>query len=313
MARRNRDFLLRIDTGYFEHIGDVNAPALESEDKHRAALTLRAAYSQALETLFALLFGVVQAPRCIFAYLLKYKAGDLRKLIEDLEQGVPVVGPYRERPSSWDELSSLIHANCRFDGDGVDRDQVVEGFARMWRRMSADFMSDIQWAEYNSIKHGLRMAAGGFELRVAEETEPGISPPQEAFKTVGSHVFGSSFIVDEELAGKKHHFRVVDHACNWEPENYVDGLAMISASLRNLVSFSRWLSGDTGELRYAYPTEMSSFEAPWSRVVSITNMRMDLDPIGEVHIQPISKDEVLAIASRQVEDGTQAVLDEPGT
>jgi hypothetical protein len=54
------DFLNMIDPHYFQHVAMVNGELLEGESSHYAAITLRTAYSHALETFFALLCATIQ-------------------------------------------------------------------------------------------------------------------------------------------------------------------------------------------------------------------------------------------------------------
>ena len=72
----NSNFLNGIDPEYFEYLADTNFEKLgdETEDIHQhAALAIRAAFSQGLETLFALIFASVQAPHCVPAWMNIYK------------------------------------------------------------------------------------------------------------------------------------------------------------------------------------------------------------------------------------------------
>jgi len=59
-------------------------PLLDGEYKIDAAIALRMAYSQGLETLFAFLGAAVQAPDCVVGYLLRYENRDLNSLIDKI-------------------------------------------------------------------------------------------------------------------------------------------------------------------------------------------------------------------------------------
>src|SRR5262249_14056086 len=73
LKEKNLEFLRGIDSRYFQYVVESNIEHLEGEDKHRAALSIRLAYSHAIETLFALLGALVQAPTCPLGWLLSYR------------------------------------------------------------------------------------------------------------------------------------------------------------------------------------------------------------------------------------------------
>jgi hypothetical protein len=71
IKQRNLRFLNSIDPSYFEYLYQLYANVINSakeatdKDAQHPALAMRTAYSQALETLFALLFSAIQAHWCI--------------------------------------------------------------------------------------------------------------------------------------------------------------------------------------------------------------------------------------------------------
>ena len=89
LTRKNLEFLEGIDADYFRYVAETNGANLEGEDKHRAALSLRLAYSQGLETLFALLCSAVQAPQCVVGWMLSYKNEELQQLVQKITESYP--------------------------------------------------------------------------------------------------------------------------------------------------------------------------------------------------------------------------------
>lgn len=73
ISDKNINYLNWIDCDYYKYVAKIHSESLESEDKHRAAIALRAAYIQGLEVLFALLCTAVQSPNCVFGWMLSYK------------------------------------------------------------------------------------------------------------------------------------------------------------------------------------------------------------------------------------------------
>jgi hypothetical protein len=63
LQKKNLEFLEDIDADYFSYVAELNAARIEdADDKHRAALSLRLAYSQGLGLLaFLLRFGNIRS------------------------------------------------------------------------------------------------------------------------------------------------------------------------------------------------------------------------------------------------------------
>jgi hypothetical protein len=74
---------------YSQSLDKQNEPT--DRDSQHAALALRAAYSQALETLFALIFAAVQARWCIPAWVNAYKNEELRNLVKKVQEEQPII------------------------------------------------------------------------------------------------------------------------------------------------------------------------------------------------------------------------------
>src|SRR5262249_30177507 len=66
---RNEEFLRSLDPRFFEYAAKSYQALSEGEDSMRAAMALRSAYSHGLETMFALLCAVVQAPDCVYGWV----------------------------------------------------------------------------------------------------------------------------------------------------------------------------------------------------------------------------------------------------
>ena len=78
-SERTLEFVRGIDPTYYDHIAYIHGDLLEGDEKQYAATALRIAYTQGLETLFALVGAVVQAPYCIAGWVLKvYEQGLVR-------------------------------------------------------------------------------------------------------------------------------------------------------------------------------------------------------------------------------------------
>jgi hypothetical protein len=149
-------------------------------------------------------------------------------------------------------------------------------FAQLWRRFAHDFTDGAHSDEYNSIKHGLRVRSGGFHFAVAMEDNPGEPAPADRWKSLGGSDFGSTFYRFEPLLGEpnKHNIRGKASMHNWNPENYLNGLSLLSVSLQNVLSFALARNGVTEKLEYFYPSEDHAWESPWAKNIGVTSMTM---------------------------------------
>src|SRR5438094_3978161 len=71
--------------------------------------------------------------------------------------------------------------------------------ATLWGQLAHELLNPDHIDEYNSVKHGLRMRAGGFKLRAGLEHTYGEPPPEAEMNTIGHSEHGSSFFRLERI------------------------------------------------------------------------------------------------------------------
>ena len=114
----NLDFLNDIDPEYFEYLADVNFEKLgdEKEEVHQyAALAIRTAFSQGLETLFALLFASIQAPHCVPAWMNLYKNNELYSLVRKINEYKKINDLLKVQVLNWATISEAVHEALLLD------------------------------------------------------------------------------------------------------------------------------------------------------------------------------------------------------
>ena len=294
LKRKNIEFLEGIDSDYFEYVARININNIEGSDKQKAAMALRLSYSQALETLFALLCSVVQAPQCPIGWLLSYQNFQLKNVVKNISKQAPVLTKLKEPPITWEKLSACIHSNLGYEKEKIK--WIQEGFAKAWRKFANDFINENFIDEYNGIKHGLRAKPGGFHLAVGPEKTPGVPAPPAKMVSLGGSAFGSTYFVKEHVVpNNKMNFRPRRHSHNWNPHNFAHGLILISMSIQNIISWLRVVNdSQTRKCRFNIPTSKNIFEKPWEQSVGVTHTTFDLI-IEEGHLNPFSKEDILEI------------------
>jgi hypothetical protein len=292
LKEKNLDFLRGIDATYFQYVVESNIDHLDGEHKHRAALSIRLAYSQALETLFALLGSLVQAPTCPLGWMLAYRT-ELPSVVSKIAQNKTILNRGRLQQVSWESLSAAVYSHVPHDE--LKKEWIQSGFANCWSQFATDFLDPHLLAEYNSMKHGLRVSLGGFSLAVGIEEMPGIPAPADAMQSVCSSIFGASFFERERIGtAAAFNFRPRRKSSNWSPENILNAVVIAAMSINNVISYLRILNGDEPhKCEFKNPPTPQDFRVPWAERVPVPQMSMDT-LITQDDIPLKTKDDVLA-------------------
>lgn len=268
MEEENLQCLNSIDPDYFKHISAANKLLLESENRHYASVQLRTAYSMALETLFALIGCVVQAPHCPAGWLLCYHSGGLYNLIRNITNRQPIL-TMLQAPLTWEILAKVTMPLAY--RDDAHRQEVQSKVARFWSSLAVEWVKSEFTAEYNSVKHGLRAGMHGSTMAMGLEDSPGVAAPPERMVVFAQSEFGLHFYVPEEIfsdssAGKrdKLNIKLVDVNNNWNPERFVVLLELLAMSINNVIAYLKLQSGARGsDLQWQIPEDMSIFDNLW--------------------------------------------------
>ena len=299
---RNLEFLRGIDPGFYTYIVDAHAAHLDDADRRlKAAMAIRLTYAQTLETFFALVGAFVQAPDCVYGWLLRYKNHQLRSLVGKILRSEQVRSRLTIQPT-WKSLSIGIHQQISCEPE--KKEWIIDGFEKAWVRLAHDFLDDTANSEYNSAKHGLRTQFGGFSFAVGPAGTVSNSANTEGMMSLGGSEFGSSFHVLETFTGEKVNFRGRNVSRNWNPDNLIGRVYLLECSIGNVVTTLRRMNGENPEdCKFRYPQTPDVFDTPWATNPGVLSMNFDtlIDPN---EIQPLSKDEILASYSRTDEEQT---------
>lgn len=287
MESRTIRFLKALDSEYFHYLATTHAEGLNNEKtKIKASIALRTAYYQALETFFTLIGAMIQAPGCEYAYVLRADSLRLRSVIQKICKGEKIFHCYKSKdPITWDRVSEIIHGKLDID----NRDEIITGFAACWRKFAHDFLYDKYIQEYNSIKHGLRVMGGGFEIKFGKEEVPGVQCPDEKMQSLGKSEFGSTFFIKDQIEGSKPnhsdpHFTTRQVSLNWNAENVVNGLLILSYSINNVASHLRLRNNDRPSGNdFKIPDHPDGLSSPWKNSVGLLSTNFDF-PVTEQDI-----------------------------
>jgi hypothetical protein len=296
----NRLLLQSFDAEYFTFQGRMFAPALETQDRQRAAVSLRSAYSHALETFFALLFAGLQAPNCVSAWLALYKPSDLPLLVGKVQSHQLPMTKIPVQKKDWDIRWSGIAATLMpIESDEDNACQTIRrSFGRMWTWFANDFLDQRKRAEYNWIKHGMRVAPGGFTLRMGAEPAFGVAPPEDEMRTVGASVYGCSAFVPEPIPDAPRQLRYRTMSSNWHPNNHIAGLTALSVSVANLLVFLKSYNRYENPGELTIPHDPAFYRSPWGTGVGVTHSSHALD-IQRDDVKAFTDAEILAESDQE--------------
>ncbi len=290
---RTLEFLGGIDPGYFGTVAELFASELASDDPMAISMALRVTYQHGVETLMSLLGAAAQAPSAIPAWIAQCKTDELKEIVERLRDGRELLTQAGRQNVTFLDLAEHVHRCAWADESGVD--STASLFGRFWSRLASEFLNETARAEYNAIKHGNRVVAGGFSIAVGLEETHGVPAPPEAMRSLGGSQFGSTFFASERVGLSKIHIRTRRTSINWSPEGLAQRLLLVAMSIRNVVSALQCALGvDPTALEFERPDPISAFDDVWGREpgvrTSAVDVMLQIDPSDE-----LTKDQLRAI------------------
>ena len=268
---RNVEFLSNFDAESIDYSLRVHK---EQEDEQRAAMALRKEYHHALETFFSMLGAYLQAPDCVYAWLSKCSNKGLYDLVRKIQRKDDVFSKWNMPTVDWEEIACSVF-RCYESGNKEKQSQTVELFAKSWRRLASEFLDKDRIDEYNSIKHGFRVASGGFTLAFGEEPSPGVSP--KAMHSLGGSKFGTSFFRISPCEPKENRCITSRRiSLNWRIEKVYGLLRLLSMSIKNVLTALTIANGTSSvECKFHRFVEDKEFDQPWNFSTGVTNCSFD--------------------------------------
>jgi hypothetical protein len=302
LDQRNRDFLTSIDYRFFEYTARLHSQQLAGESRQQAAIALRVGYHHGLETLFTLLGAALQAPDCVVGYVPQLRASQLKNLVDRFSRRDHSLMRLELDEYSWAGLSRCIN---RFPPASDPDRQLAERFGSLWARLAHDFLDETNQQEYNSIKHGFRVQAGGFSLAIGIEPAFGVPAPPETMRLIGKSEFGTSFFVPKGIPGGSRrqslNFQVRHMSLNWNAPAISAALILIAMSINNVVSYLKVLNGvPSGDIHFIVPEDSGLFDEPWRNPPGTTMFGLD-EVLTENDIEVFSEKEIMTRIKRAFE------------
>jgi hypothetical protein len=187
--------------------------------------------------------------------------------------------------------------------DDSTRLQMAEHYGRFWRRAAQSYLNRVGRSEYNSIKHGLRVRAGGHITRIRLEKAPGIPDPNAQAHTIAASEFGSSYFVPEQIGHNKHHLKLRHQAVNWRPQALADCIALSSFSIANTLTFLQIVNGEDPTRRtFSGPRDLALFASALTGLPGYEASSV-ADNIAADDIEPLSKEQIISVYENEDAEG----------
>lgn len=286
-----RTFSNTFDPTYFEYLVTLHEAQLDGENARHAATAIRTSYFHAMETLFAILAALVQAPDCVPGWIQGYRTTELYQVVEKISRGRSLYSKIRCDRLTWDKLARFIMRYVSLQDKDKER-RIKEAFGQLWAHLADEFLSKKSRAEYNSIKHGFRIRSGGSWIAVGVEKVPGVACPPEEMTMPGGSEHGSSFFEPEQF--DKHNIQLVRRSTNWDPAYLAGRVRLIAMSLQNIISFLRVVHGEKPEsVRFCWPQELDDFREVWQGPALLESSLSITVKTEDINLK--TADEILAV------------------
>jgi len=265
IIKLNLRFLKDFQPEYFHETSKVLFSSFQTsknkKEKNYLASQIKTLYHQAVETFFAYLFGSLQAPLCIIAWLQLYRIKSLREFVEIINTDTSF--PYFKislKKYSWFQLSKQF--NFFKHEDEQIHNNIINGYAKFWRKIADDIINEDKYVEFNQIKHGFRIKPGGFSLYIQEEVKKGKN--NNPIIPVLSGEFGSTIYKPEFYISNDKRTNILSLSTisnNWNIDFYIKSLELLEYSLKNIKSFLIGLVSNTlNEQLFYFPDDINLFD-----------------------------------------------------
>lgn len=244
---RNTEFIEGLDAEVLATVGAKLTADVSEDDAQCNATMLRILYGISLESFFALLCATIQAPDCIFGWLLEYRTQQLLSLVDKISKGRPILSRLPLQSVSWQSISDRVHSCLPIPEEALQEVCSKSQFGAFWCSLAADFLDEKSRAEFNSLKHGLRIQQGGFHLAFGPQEAIDVPCPPERMISLGGSRFGSTFFLKEKLLGGKVHFATRRCSMNWSTEDMLQRIEAMSMFFQNILSFLKIGNGSGSE------------------------------------------------------------------
>lgn len=191
--------------------------------------------------------------------------------------------------NKWQGLALAI--NLFHHEDSAEEDRIKVLFADTWALLAEDYLDSTGSAEYNSIKHGMRVNPGGFRLKM--ESPDGGAPIIDS-----TSEFGSRFFSLKKLGIGGINFHAEDTARNWSPVSLAVRTELLSVSIGNVIAFLLTKIDGVSSVRFNWPEKGDNLDLAWKADFLLRSMSGGY-PVNVDQKDLLTRDDILAAYSTE--------------
>ncbi len=258
LSETNRQFLRGLDPAFYVHqanllqsgLSEHDARSIKNPNDRFSALALRIQFGMALESMFALLGAVIQAPDCVFGWLSVYQNSDLVGLVQRITDHGSLRTRKPFRPATWENISRLLLQPLAEESPD-NHERLSRQFSDTWYHFARFYCDPIRAREYNCLKHSFRISPVGIKITFTHEDE-------EFFTS--ECAIGHRFPYLKKNPNRKFDYSISHASVALEPECYAAGMVIAALSINNAISFARTWTGDIeSERKVLFPSNDGLF------------------------------------------------------
>jgi hypothetical protein len=268
LIEKNRRFLRNLDPAFFSYqarvhgatLRETSGDPLDTRTVH-ASLALRLAFGQALEAFLSTVGAMLQAPHCAYGWLTSYRNEELRGFTAAVQSGAPKRAYWKAPCRTWEDVASLVLSPIKSQ-DSALFDRSVRSFSDTWRRFSEEFLNEDASREYNSLKHGFRIAPSPFSVEM--------KGPDGVLLTSEAPLAHSFPHLRKKPAPRRNDYDISHTSVVLDPVQLAHSLELLALSQKNVVAFLLGqFDREGGEATVSVPLEQDAFEVRVDEAVPV--------------------------------------------
>jgi hypothetical protein len=280
LRRKNLEFLNGIDAEYFKYCLETHGKAKESEWQH-ASIAMQSTLHHALETLFSLIGVLVQAHDCGYAWIAKCETRELINFVQRISDEDDSL--FTKLPGlviSWGGIATAIGELCQLEPSLGNSRQYAATYGTCLTNLACEITDGNNRDEYNSIKHGFRIQAGGgykLWMRMYDDTMPTPQKVSDEMALITESDHGASFfkLVPLSESRKERGLKALRIHANWNPTRTMMLIEIAYAFIVNVVHALKRINGVQEQLVSISFPEPGELEKPWQLPRSFMKVSTD--------------------------------------
>ena len=255
LREENDRFLRTISADFYEKFSQAQSKK-DLEDATvrgiESGLT-RLVWHHSLETLFCLIGACLQAPNCVFGYFSNCHNNGIREIAKSLLKKQRLKYTYASLEDySWEGIIKAVYEPTPWVEECPE---TIDYVARAFEAMAEAYLSDWHRLEYNSLKHGMRVATGPTSFKMANPKGQFDVPDGINIEARDSSHFTHTISSPNLTTGKRRNHLIVERVIvGWSLDRTIKDIQLIAMMIRNVINLIKVIRSTKDQLTFHRPT-----------------------------------------------------------